>query len=82
MATEIDKLLEELQLLSPEEMRRVRRAIDELLAESGPATAANGSRRLEALNRLRKELVALPVENLAVGLSNRDHDKLLYGGDS
>ena len=81
MATEIDKLLEGLRLLSTDDMRRLRQAIDEELAESHTAVATNGSERLQALSRLRKELAALPVHNPSDGQANRDHDELLYGDD-
>jgi len=81
MTSDIDKLLGELQTLSAEDMRRMRRAIDEQLAEDRTGVGTNGKQRLQALNRLRKELATLPVCNPADGFSNRDHDKLLYGGD-
>lgn len=32
-----------------------------------------------ALERLRQDLAALPVENPVDGFSNRQHDQLLYG---
>ena len=35
----------------------------------------------QALNRLRAELALLPNRNPADGFSNRDHDKIIYGGD-
>lgn len=82
MAAEIDKLIQEVQSLTADEMRRLRRAIDVQLADSEPEVSGNGSAQLHALNRLRKELEALPVQNPADGLSNRNHDSLLYGGDS
>lgn len=81
MATEIDKLLREVQSLSPDDMRRLRRVIDERLARSEPPVSGHGSAQLQALDQLRKELAALPVQNPPDGLSNRDHDRLLYGGD-
>lgn len=80
MATEIDKRLRELQLLCSDDMRRLRRVIDKQLSRSEPA--GNGSAQLQALNRLRKELAALPVQHPADGLSNRDHDRLRNGGES
>lgn len=39
---------------------------------------ADGNRRI-ALDELRREMAALPVSNPTDGLSNRDHDRLLYG---
>jgi hypothetical protein len=33
----------------------------------------------KALDGLRKELASLPVNNPEDGISNRDHDSLLYG---
>ena len=81
MSAEIEKLLSELPSLSPDEMVRLRQAIDRQLAQSPSAGAANGSQRLQALNRLRRELSALPVHNPVDGLSNRDHDRIVYGDD-
>ena len=34
-----------------------------------------------ALHELRMELATLPVVNPADGFSNRDHDRLIYGGE-
>ena len=34
----------------------------------------------QALQRLRHALTSLPVRNPDDGFSNRDHDRLLYGG--
>lgn len=81
MASKVDQLLDQLQSLSTDEMHRLRQAIDEQLAQSRTAVAPNGRQRLEALNQLRKDLAALPVRNPEDGFSNRDHDKLVYGGD-
>jgi Arc/MetJ-type ribon-helix-helix transcriptional regulator len=36
-------------------------------------------RQLENLRRLGQKLEAMPVEAVADGLSNRDHDRILYG---
>lgn len=62
---------EKLQLI--EEVARSLRA---------PATGAKAGHRRAALERLRRELTALPVLNPADGFSNRDHDDVLYGGTS
>ena len=78
---DMNKLLEELPSLSPDELRRVRQVIDEHLVESRAAVAVNGSERLQVLSGLRQELALLPVRNPADGFSNRDHDKLVYEGD-
>lgn len=79
MATEIDKLLREVQSLSPDDLRRVRRVIDERPARSEPRVSGHGSAQLQALHQMWKELAALPVQNPPDGLSSRDHDRLLYG---
>ena len=50
------------------------------LVASDPAMEAE--RQHENLERLQKELAALPVMNPADGFSNRDHDDLLYGRGS
>jgi hypothetical protein len=82
MAAEIDELLSELPSLSPEEMLRLRQAIDRQVVRSPSTAAANGSLPLDALNRLRQQLCALPVHNPADRLSNRDHDRIVYGDDT
>jgi hypothetical protein len=81
MAAEIDKMLAELPSLSPDEMLRLREAIDRRMAQFPSKSAASGSQQLQALNHLRQELSALPVHNPNDGLSNRDHDRIVYGGD-
>ena len=44
-----------------------------------PATSKfSAEQRRDALNRLRKEIAELPVNNPADGFSNRDHDRVLY----
>ncbi len=42
------------------------------------STAASPTEARAALNRLREELAALPLENPADGVSNRNHDDALY----
>ena len=47
-------------------------------AEVGPSQ--NGSReQMERLGELRRKLASLPVAAVTDGLSNRDHDQILYG---
>lgn len=46
--------------------------------QAPPQQKASDQQRA-ALQRLRRELAALPVRNPADGLSNRQHDQLLYG---
>jgi hypothetical protein len=82
MTAEIEKLLQEVQSLSTDEIRRLRWAIDKQLADSERVISGNGSAQLQTLSRLRKELAALPVQNPTDGFSNRNHDSLLYGDDS
>ena len=82
MSAEIDKMLAELPSLSSDDMLRLRQAIDRQLAETAETSAADGTARLQALKRLREEVAALPVHNSADGLSNRDHDRIVYGGNS
>lgn len=67
---------EKLQLI--EHLAHSLRQRDESLAEP-PRTDAPPTEKQTALNDLRGKLAALPVANPDDGLSNRDHDRLLYG---
>lgn len=58
--------------LIEEALRLVRQRCQD--AESVP----DSSRRLENLNQLCDKLDALPVASFADGLTNRDHDRILY----
>ena len=57
-------------------------ALIERLAHSLRESAVvNGlpAQQRTALQRLRRDLASLPICNPADGVSNRDHDRLLYG---
>ncbi len=49
------------------------------LSSAQPASETEQQRK--NLERLRRELAALPVRNPADGFSGRDHDVALYGSD-
>jgi Arc/MetJ-type ribon-helix-helix transcriptional regulator len=51
------------------------RLIGERYRQAGEQT----DRQLENLRRLGQKLDAMPVADAADGLSNRDHDRMLYG---
>ncbi|MEZ6111938.1 MAG: hypothetical protein R3C99_13105 [Pirellulaceae bacterium] len=48
-------------------------------SENSPPSEHDASKRKKALDDLRQELAQLPVMNPDDGLSNRDHDRVLYG---
>jgi len=75
---DFDTMAQTLEQLSPAE----KLVLIERLARSLRVTHQEGLRdqQHETLRRLRRELSALPVANPADGFSNRDHDRLLYGG--
>lgn len=50
-------------------------------SECSPPSEHDASKRKKALDDLRQELNRLPVMNPDDGLSNRDHDQLLYGDE-
>jgi len=76
MATDAydDILKQAREVLSAEEQHRLAAE----LAAGRPR--ANAASQREALRELMADLDALPVGNPADGASNRDHDRLLYGG--
>lgn len=75
---DFDTMAHTLEQLSPAE----KLALIERLARSLRGTPQEEplEQQDETLRRLRRELAALPVANPADGFSNRDHDRLLYGG--
>ncbi len=56
-------------------IERLARSLQEPAAED----LVSADQQHEALQRLRQALAPLPVRNPDDGLSNRDHDRLLYG---
>jgi hypothetical protein len=62
--------------LTPQEKRALLEHLTRAVQEAPPPTLAQ---RQAALEDLRRELAALPIHNPADGVSNRDHDRLLYG---
>ena len=75
---DFDTMAQTLEQLSPTEKLE----LIERLARSLRVAPQEGAldQQHETLRRLRQELAALPVANPADGFSNRDHDRLLYGG--
>jgi len=75
---QFDFLLRTLDHLTPaEKLELIEQVARSLRAE---ATGANPGERRATLERLRRELAAMPVQNPADAFSNRDHDGVLYGG--
>lgn len=70
---------EKLQLI--EHLAHSLRQPDESASESPGTESGVPEKRamLAMLDDLRRELATLPVANPEDGLSNRDHDRLLYG---
>jgi hypothetical protein len=64
------------QLTATEKLRLIEEVARSLLESSAEAEPVD--RRVN-LDRLRRELAGLPVCNPADGLTNRDHDRVLYG---
>jgi len=57
------------------------RLVEQRYQEAGNADESldRTRRQLENLQRLGRKLDALPTSDLADGLTNRDHDRILYG---
>jgi Arc/MetJ-type ribon-helix-helix transcriptional regulator len=57
------------------------RLVGECYQEPGAAKAPSdrSSQQLENLRRLGRKLDAMPTAAVTDGLSNRDHDRMLYG---
>jgi hypothetical protein len=74
---DFDTVVETVERLTPQE----KLALIAHLARSlqGSAFDVSPAPHHAALQRLRQELAALPVQNPADGFSNRQHDQLLYG---
>jgi Arc/MetJ-type ribon-helix-helix transcriptional regulator len=82
-------LLREGKFTSPDEvideaLRLVRQRYQEPEGEKEAAASVTPpvdrtGRQLENLRRLSQKLEAMPVAAVADGLSNRDHDRILYG---
>jgi hypothetical protein len=64
--------------LTPAQKRKLlQKVTDSLYAKRGPPSVAA---QQKAFRELCRQLAALPVHNPNDGFSNRDHDKILYGG--
>jgi hypothetical protein len=75
--TSWDVLQKAIHGLSPAERLHL---IEEVAKSLHGSPAGTDPRHCRAnLERLRRELAALPVRNPSDGFSNRDHDRPLYG---
>ena len=74
---DLDTLAQTVERLTPTEKLTLLERLARSLRETPTRTISTQQR--DALCRLRQELAALPVHNLGDGLSNRQHDQLLYG---
>ena len=72
-------LQEALDQLTVEEKQRVIDHVKRSLEHDSVAPADQAKQQRSALDRLRNETDKLPIHNPEDGLSNRDHDDLLYG---
>jgi hypothetical protein len=79
--TRLERILRDLESLSIEEKRQIFRLLGSALGANGAAETAptRAPQQREALLALHAEVVRLPVTNPSDGLSNRDHDQILYG---
>ncbi len=75
--TSWDVLQKAIHELSPAERLHLIEEVAKSLHE--PAAGTDPRQRKTNLERLRRELAALPARNPSDGFSNRDHDSLLYG---
>ena len=75
----IEKSLADLTLQDKLELAtRLMRTIQADVAMSPDRTRE----QLETLNTLRRKVAAMPATAVSDGLSNRDHDRILYGAAS
>jgi hypothetical protein len=75
----IEKSLSELS--TDDKLELIARINDSIRAE-GTAPPDRAAWQRANLDRLRKELAAMPIVEVEDGLSNRDHDESLYTGRS
>lgn len=75
--TSWDVLQKAIHELSPGERLHLIEEVARSLRE--PPAATDPRQHKANLDRLRRELAALPTRNPADGFSNRDHDRVLYG---
>jgi hypothetical protein len=61
-----------------EKLELVARLMRSIQAEVSP-TGNHTVEQLERLTDLRRKLAAMPTTSISDGLSNRDHDQILYG---
>jgi hypothetical protein len=73
MATDIDRLLEELRSLSTNDMHRLRQAIDKQLEETQTTVATNGSERIQAragfAKNWRRFRFTIPQTGFRIGIT-------------
>ena len=72
----IERTLSGLSL--PDKLELIERIAHSIRSES-TSTPDRASGQRKNLDRLRKEMEAMPADEPQDGLSNRDHDRVLYG---
>jgi hypothetical protein len=75
-----DSLVQTLDQLTPREKLALIERLAHSLQEPATEDQVIADQQRQALQRLQQALTSLPVHNPDDGLSNRDHDRLLYGG--
>jgi hypothetical protein len=64
-----------------DKLELVARLMRSIQADVGPA-GDHTREQLEKLSELRRKLTVMPAATVSDGLSNRDHDQILYGSAS
>jgi hypothetical protein len=75
---EFAHIVASLAALSPEQMRQLRRELDSKLAAVETSTPDRTRQQRDALREVCEKLDAMPSAEHRDGLTNRDHDRILY----
>jgi Arc/MetJ-type ribon-helix-helix transcriptional regulator len=76
--TSPDEVIDEALRLVEQRYRAAKTAKEAAIA-GGTALPEQTGQQLERLRRLGRKLEAMPTAAVTDGLSNRDHDRILYG---
>jgi Arc/MetJ-type ribon-helix-helix transcriptional regulator len=74
-----EDLIDEALRLVEERYQEPRQANEWAVRGNAQMSADRTARQLASLNELAQKLDAMPASAIADGLSNRDHDRILYG---
>ena len=74
-----DEVIDEALRLVEERYQEPEEANESAAASTGDESLDRTARQLANLRRLGHKLDAMPTAAMADGLSNRDHDRMLYG---